>query len=241
MSNELYSNYLQRRPRAQSLELLKRWHSHLFEMALGKKPDELRILEVGPGLGLFAEVCRERGHDYRFVDTSSAIHRELTDRGFEGYLCALEDLNQEQSRFDVVWMSHVLEHSPSWLDARQMLASAFERLSHEGVVVVVSPDLLSLKREFWNSDATHGYPTTLKNVAQLLLDVGFGTVDAWHHRFGSRKTIWKMIAWVLCLTPHSVFDRILSNERYRLRDGLVYSWKTVFGWRQIMVIGRRGH
>jgi hypothetical protein len=136
-------------------------------------------------------------------------------------------------------MSHVLEHSPSRLDARAMVDCVRRLLSDGGAVIVVSPDLLSWGDEFWNVDWSHGYPTTIRNLSQFLSDVGFSDIVARYHRNGSFSFVQRVLMATLSLVPHRVIDRILTPDRHSLGDGMLYSWKAVFGWRQILIRARK--
>lgn len=238
MNEDLYSDYIRREPHPKSAVLIRKWHQKLLDLAT----DDLEyhpksVLEIGPGHGYFAEHCRNRGIDYEFCDTSPAVFEKMNRLGFKGHLGMLHEVSSALGKYDMIWMSHVLEHSPSWIDARQLVAEARDLLSPEGAVVVVSPDVLSWRREFWNVDWSHGYPTSIRNVSQLCSDVGLENVKARHHRNASSNIIVRAIFAGLTLAPHRILDRLLSPSRHRLGDGFVYSWKAVFGWRQILVKG----
>ena len=161
----------------------------------------------------------------------------MTNKGYSGYVSLINELDGSLGTFDMVWMSHVLEHSPSWLEARSMVDAARSLLKGGGVLVVVSPDLLSWRHQFWNVDATHGYPTTLRNVVQLLGDVGLVEVLARHHRSASFNPLIRALTRLVCLLPHRLIDPILDRDRYQRGEGYLSSWKALFGWRQIFVIG----
>ena len=130
-------------------------------------------------------------------------------------------------------MSHVLEHSPTWVDARNLLDDSRKLLAENGSIVVVGPDAIDWGRQFWNIDATHGYPTTSRNVIQLCDDVGLDVLAAKYHRNASFHLLTRAIFCVLSTIPHQIVDRILTPPRSRVGDGLLISWKAVFGWRQI--------
>lgn len=240
MNNDLYSDYVRREPHPKGATLIRRWHGRLLELAMQQthtKPN--RVLEVGPGHGYFAEQCSKHGIEYEFCDTSPAVIAKMTDLGFNGYLGQLTEVKDQLNSYDLVWFSHVLEHAPTWLDAREMIAVAQELLNDNGAVIVVSPDVLSWRREFWNVDWSHGYPTSIRNVSQLFSDVGLKDISAKHHRNGSFSIVQRALISTLCVIPHRLIDRTLSPSRYRLGDGFAYSWKCVFGWRQIFVVGFR--
>jgi hypothetical protein len=240
MNGELYSDYMQREPHPRNAVFIKRWHGKLLKLALKDLPYEPKsVLEIGPGHGYFAEHCRDARFRYEFCDTSPAVLSKMNELGFHGHLGLVQEVAPDLGRYDMIWMSHVLEHSPTWLAAREMVSTCRDLLSEEGLVVVVGPDALSWRREFWNVDWSHGYPTTIRNVSQLFNDVGLKNVVARHHRNGSDRfhirAIFSLISWA----PHRLIDRCLTPGRYKLGDGLLYSWKAVFGWRQIIVAGRK--
>jgi len=236
MSGELYSDYMQRLPHPASAKLIRRWHGNLLTTAIRNLENPpRRVFEIGPGHGYFADHCRERGIDYEFCDTSPAVVASMNELGHKGYLGLVHEVYSQLGKYDLVWMSHVLEHSPTWLDARKMVDTAHELLSAGGVAVVVSPDVLNWRREFWNVDWSHGYPTSIRNVSQLCNDVGFKNIDAIHHRNGSSNLIIRAMVSVITMVPHRLIDRLLTPKRYKIGDGFTYSWKCVFGWRQIMV------
>jgi len=235
MSEELYSNYVNREPHPRNVRYIKNWHGRLLAMALETIEAPRRVLEIGPGHGYFAEVCSAKGLEYRYCDTSPSVHRKMADLGYQGELGLITEVADRLGEFDLIWMSHVLEHSPSWLDAREMIDCSRSLLSKSGALVVISPDLLSWGDEFWNVDWSHGYPTTVRNVSQLLSDVGFREIVAKHHRNGSSSLFQRALMAALSVIPHRVVDRLLTPKRHVLGDGMMYSWKVIFGWRQIFV------
>ena len=238
MNGELYSDYMQREPHPRNAVFIKRWHGKLLKLAIRDLQQTPRsVLEIGPGHGYFAEHCRDSGFTYDFCDTSPAVFSKMNELGFQGQLGMIQDVAPNLGRFDMIWMSHVLEHSLSWLAAREMVATCRDLLNDNGVIVVVGPDALSWRREFWNVDWSHGYPTTVRNVCQLFSDVGLKNVRGFHHRNASNRTLAKACFMVLTLIPHRFVDLFLTPERHKIGDGLTYSWKAVFGWRQILVVG----
>lgn len=219
---------------------ISRWHYRLYVTLLRNRFSGLvKVLEIGPGHGYFAEICVAEGHHYEFEDSSETVVQDLLGRNFVGRLINPQLIPSVPANIDVIWLSHVLEHCPSWFDARQMLEILSRRLAVGGEIVVIGPDALSWRHNFWNSDFSHGYPTTLRNVAQILDDVGLDITFASIHRGGyfqlSRRSVFAMLA----LLPHQVLDKLFRIKRFGVSDGLVTSWKTIFGWRQIAVSGKR--
>ena len=238
MSDELYSNYIRRQPHARSERFISNWHLKLLRLALeNKKTKVLNVLEIGPGHGYFAQHCISMGLNYEFIDNSKAVFNKLTELGMNGHLGLISEVSDQiDKKFDLIWMSHILEHSPTWVDARNLLNVARKLLAEDGSIVVIGPDAIHWRRQFWNIDATHGYPTTLRNVIQLCDDVGLQTSIAKHHRNASFGVFSRVIFLSLSCIPHTWVDRFLSPARARLGDGYLISWKAVFGWRQIFII-----
>jgi len=168
------------------------------------------------------------------------VFNKLTELGMSGHLGLVNEVSgQIAKKFDLIWMSHVLEHSPTWVDARNLLDDARKLLAENGSIVVVGPDVIDWGRQFWNIDATHGYPTTLRNVIQLCDDVGLQTSIAKHHRNASIGVFSRIIFSSLSCIPYMWVDRFLSPARAHLGDGYLISWKAVFGWRQIFIMAER--
>lgn len=242
MENDLYSDYVRREPHPRNAVFIQRWHGRLLKLALKiSKNSSSKVLEIGPGHGYFANECTKQGLDYEFCDTSAAVVEKMTALGHTGHLGLLHDISGQLTKYDLIWMSHVLEHSPSWLEARRLIDDAKSLLNPGGMIVVVSPDALNWRREFWNVDWSHGYPTTIRNVSQLFSDVGLSRVLGVHHRNASKSIVVRAVFSILAKSPHQIIDRVLTPQRARLGDGFLYSWKAVFGWRQIMVIGYQGN
>ena len=76
----------------------------------------------------------------------------------------------------------------------------------------------------------------VRNVAQLADDVGLSVINAKHHRNANFDIISKAAFSVLSVLPHRLIDCILTPERSKIGDGLLISWKAVFGWRQIFIV-----
>ncbi len=234
---DLYSNYIKREPHARNQRFIRNWHKKLLKHALSDSEITVKnVLEIGPGHGYFATHVVDMGMDYEFIDTSPAVHVKMKNQGFDGYLGTVGDFLDSKKKFDLIWLSHVLEHSPTWVDARNLLSDSAGLLSPTGRIVIIGPDAQCWGREFWNGDATHGYPTTLRNVLQLADDVGLSVNKAKHHRNANFNVISKAVFFVLSTLPHRLIDRLLTPERSKKGDGLLYSWKTVFGWRQIFIV-----
>lgn len=214
------------------------WFRNITQTSLDSNT---RLLEVGVGHGYFAEIA-DKSVLYEALEMSI----ELSERGKTlGYKVRVGDVAQMpddlREQFDVCWMSHVLEHAPTWLDARRMLQGAVDSLKPGGELVIIAPDYHSWKKYFWDTDWSHGYPTTIRRSIQLLNDVGVTTTFAKSHRFGGPSLLQRFLGIGLCVVPHQLVDLCVTPQRRRFGEGYTYSLKTLLGWRQIFIVAKKAN
>jgi len=237
MTGGLYTEFASNKPSKLGLRALRFQQSQLLERVIAQTGEVTSVLEVGPGWGAFATLCREREIIYEFIDNSPAISELMIAEGFAGQCGATDDLQKIQA--STIWMSHVLEHSPTWKEARDMLSHLSE-IAREGTrIVIIGPDFLSWRSEFFNVDSTHGYPTTLRNVVQLVQDVGLTVSYARHHRLASTRSLVRLIAAVLVIVPWSLMDRLSLSRKDAGRGGFFFNFKVNFLLRQLCVVAKK--
>ena len=237
-----YSEYIQdRKPSDFGNRLISNWHVKLLNFVIRRNEliPKQRFLEIGPGHGQFADCVFKKQFEYFFVDMSTSVYESMHSAGFSGHNGKLSELPDTFGNFDVIWISHVLEHCATWVEAREMIEQAKARLEKDGILTIVSPDILSYRAEFWSSDFSHGYPTSIRNVAQLMSDVGLKVIQSSHHRNGRFSPIGRLFPALVTLVPHNLIDLIISPKRRIKGEGFFYSWKSIFGWRQILVVGQK--
>jgi 2-polyprenyl-3-methyl-5-hydroxy-6-metoxy-1,4-benzoquinol methylase len=240
MANTLYSDYESRRPHPSLDFLVVNWHKRLFHLAIKKiQPlKDFTMLEIGPGHGYLARHCLKHNIEYQAIDTSPAVVQTLRSQGISVTEGELDRLNAHKS-YDLLWMSHVLEHMKDWTTARETVAAAEKVLSQGGHIVIISPDINSWRQHFWEVDWSHGYQTSLRSTIQLLSDVGLEITYASHHRGGSTKHLARALFGLSTLLPHRILDAIISPSRSKRGDGFIYTWKILFAWRQVIIIARK--
>ncbi len=101
------------------------------------------VLDVGCGYGFFLGAALDAGYDAYGVDVArtaiETARRTYPDRVFHG---AVEDVPElEGRRFDVIFVSHLIEHICDPVPFVQNLAA---RLTDIGVLVLVTPNIKSL-------------------------------------------------------------------------------------------------
>lgn len=236
-----YDEYLSQRsihPRFE--KLVVSWHEKMLKL-LQKSGLQVnkntRLLEVGYGHGYFASIAVDSGITYKAVDISEAVIAHGLSLGHD--VSTPNVLAGEE--FDFIYCSHVLEHCADWLSAREMIAEYSKYLRPGGHFVIIGPDFLDWKEELWSTDFSHGYPTTRRNVVQLMGDVGLNHVAATYHRGGHSSLLVRAVLSLICAAPHVLIDQLLTPNRAKRGEGFFYSWKTMFGWRQLFIVGQKTH
>ena len=101
------------------------------------------ILDIGCGFGYFVREAAAAGYDAYGVDLAAdairVAERHLPGKVFQGEFESVAEL--EGKHFDVIFASHLIEHIP---DPRTFVANLAERLTVDGVVAFVTPNVSSL-------------------------------------------------------------------------------------------------
>lgn len=119
------------------------------------------LLDIGAGEGVASEEAIRRGFDVRACEPSPQCRKEFLDRnGFEPDPSFFDNEYAEENchQFDVVLLSHVLEHLP---DPEQILNNVSLVLRPRGVVIIAVPLFGSVitavmgKRDFFVTPPEH--------------------------------------------------------------------------------------
>lgn len=141
-----------------------------FRWALKFFPEGSTILDVGCGDGLMLEKFLEVGFHPIGVSLNVAEVRIARKKGLDARVVDMHDLAEfGESKFDVVWCRHTLEHS---LSPYCVLLEVYRVLKPNGHVIIVLPS------QFWDDMPLH---YSLMNGDQLqtyLVKVGFTLVLA---------------------------------------------------------------
>lgn len=136
------------------------------------------VLEIGPGRGVFADICLEKSIEYFAVEPNQQMAVSLEERGANVVRAMVPPLPDLDKEFDVVVMINVMEHMNSMQDALQLTGQIRDVLKPKGKLVICSPDYLNLRHNFFNCDFSHNYITTRRRLRQLLLSAGFENIKS---------------------------------------------------------------
>lgn len=134
----------------------------LDRLATGSTPP--RLLDVGCGTGEFLQASRELGIEALGIDVDASIERYAKEKyGFDVVTGMLDENSFEADRFDIVVLSHVIEHLP---DPNPLLAVIRKILKPGGVFLVATPNAdsflcdLHILRSALSHRAKKGYNLT---------------------------------------------------------------------------------
>lgn len=137
------ADYWNRQEGARELEEVH-WEARrrLFEKALsrieaGRKPG--RVVDLGGGVGYFAEAALRRGWDAYSMDTSPLAQAAAAERIGADRSLSAQDLAGHKAACDLVTVWCVIAHV---VDPQAILAEAVELLKPGGTLLVTTPNFL---------------------------------------------------------------------------------------------------
>jgi len=134
-----------------------------------------RILEVGPGPGWFARswLARHPKTTYYAIETDTSCHKLLGEIGVR--LLSDKNISSEEGLFDLVVMTHVLEHVANPVD---FLVESTRRLRSGGVLFIEVP---CRDWEHKTLDEPHLLFFDKKSMQHLLERIGFEKIQLSYH------------------------------------------------------------
>jgi SAM-dependent methyltransferase len=171
----------------------------------------LSFLEIGVGTGRIATALKNLGiGEFVGVEPNSRLAEYSRHRGFDVREFELPNLLKEwQDSFDAVASFHVLEHAPTYIDARLWVKEMIRVTKPGGKILVAAPDIRITKELFWDSDWSHGFPTTPRRVAQIGDDLGLKTIYAGNFAIGTTNVFISILAkFINRLIPTRIVDSL---------------------------------
>lgn len=222
--------------------ILKTQDTFLMRLLLSfSKKDNINILEIGPGMGHFAEVCsRYKNIHYQAIEANEKLASLLKEKGFNVDQCLIPPINKDSDSFDIILLSHVLEHMNDCKTAVALIKECSRILKKDGIIIIVSPDYLSCRFDFFEVDYTHNYVTTLRRIKQLIEDENFATLctDYISGPFRGRKLTFlvnQLIRFLYFTRFPYIFSLCLKTDILKEK---IYYVKTSF-LRNFVIIARK--
>jgi 2-polyprenyl-3-methyl-5-hydroxy-6-metoxy-1,4-benzoquinol methylase len=153
------------------------YHQRLARKLSRIKTSQRRVLDIGCGDGAFLTEMKALGWQCKGLEMDEkAAKRARDERGLDIVNSTIEGARFESGSFDLIVLSHVLEHVPH---PRQALRWVREWLTDDGYLFVTLPNVDSWERRRFGKDwypwdiprhFTHFSPSTL---SKLMAEEGF--------------------------------------------------------------------
>jgi len=157
------------------------------------------LLEVGCMYGFLLDQAQKYGYNAYGVEISQeAASYARENLGLNVFNCTLEDELFDSQFFDVVFLSHLIEHLE---DPKAVMTKIFRLLKNDGVVIILCPNIDSLMAKLmrenwaWLAPPEHLYHFEPRTISKLLSDVGFRKIDITSRR-GDLSYL-RYISWIL--------------------------------------------
>jgi len=135
-----------------------------------------KLLEIGCGTGSFLIEAKQQGFDVTGLDASSNYIESINNLGLNVKYGRIEDVNFEYKKFDVIAMSHLLEHIEN---PTSFLENVKKYLTPNGILFIVVPNADSLTNRILGykhpvyQQADHLYFFSKKTLTNYLESSGF--------------------------------------------------------------------
>jgi len=145
---------------------------------VGYFPANGLVADIGCGDGVFLDLLKESGRRGIGVDHTEKFVAQIKERGLEVVReDAFDFLRENQSKFDGVLASHIIEHFPA-TKGLELIELICDALRPGGVAVMITPayhDLSVSGERFW-LDISHVRPYPLKLLREVFLHLGMDIV-----------------------------------------------------------------
>jgi SAM-dependent methyltransferase len=172
-----------------------------------------RILEIGPGRGVFADICLKKGIEYSAVEPNKEMAASLEKRGADVICAMVPPLPALDKEFDIVVMINVMEHMNSMQDALQIARQIRGVLKPKGKLVICSPDYLNLRHNFFNADFSHNYITTRRRLQQLFVSTGFDNIKSCYLSGPLTGFVCCLVTAVVSRLPFGLFNAFFPDNK----------------------------
>lgn len=217
----------------------RRWSRQAAEytlrLALRHAAPLNRVVEIGPGRGALANVCRTWGIRYVGVDANIGLLEHL-EAGSS--VCSfVPPIPLSSAICDAVIANHVLEHAVNLPQAQLLIAEMCRVVRPGGIVVVTSPDVLWEGMEFWDCDYSHNFVTTARRLHQLFRDQDLEVAHLVYVHNHIEGVAGAIVGRIIRLVPYHVPGSTPLSPLYIER---LYKLRMTFA-RSVVIIGRRTH
>ena len=215
--------------------ILARSNKNILEHLLTffKANQTLSILEIGPGKGYFYQATRRFRSRiaYHAFDRNKVMLKNLgISKIYHGEASKLVHFKK---KFHIIYAAYVIEHLKDGIAVFEMIKNCKKYLHKDGIIVFIAPNTITQGMEFWNSDYTHTYPTTKRNVSMAFHDNGITDISIFEFNdmalwLTGDSGLWIWIVRVCQILfffynyriTHMIFSFIYTKKEYDLDSAL---------------------
>jgi len=204
-----------------SLFFLKSRFGPLSER-IGKKG---KILDIGAGDGFFLEMVRGLGWEVAGVELESGAAVFASQRGLSVFGGELVEAKYKDNSFDVVHLSHVLEHTT---DPRATIREVQRILKPGGKIIIKVPNFLGLAYKIFPQALDiprHLFHFNKRNLSILLSSTGFKNIKIKHYSVGVIQAHLLKVFQKIYFTPLFLFIDIIFNSMRRGDSFVISAYK----------------
>jgi SAM-dependent methyltransferase len=190
-----------------------------------KDGHKIKLLEIGPGKGMFAELCIKNGIEYLVIEGEEGMAKDLSDKNIK-VINGIVPPFCVNKKFDIIYMNQVFEHMDDLGMAKQLLSDCIKNLNNGGLLYISCPEISFWKEDFFACDYTHNFPTSLKRLEQMFYDFDLKIISKGYcafifSSFLSSYTISFLtrIAWNL-----GVIKLLFPRKAYKVKCSLLPSF-----------------
>lgn len=211
-----FDRFFEDKPTRIGLQLVRKAMRQALRELL-KYADITRVIEIGPGRGLFGKACLERNIEYLGVDSNTKGCELLRQEGLNMVQALVPPFPKDTKPADAFVAMHVIEHMSTLEKATEFVQSAKQLLNKNGLILLVSPDIRYIKEWFWCCNYSHNYVTSVSRLVQLLDENGFEILQA-RPRSLYFFFPWSHIIWFMArLIPYRLLET-LSGRNYERKS-----------------------
>jgi 2-polyprenyl-3-methyl-5-hydroxy-6-metoxy-1,4-benzoquinol methylase len=170
-----YDSFFNRKKNRLGSLLVERLFEKLAKIAGKYFP--IKILEIGIGNGIFYEKLKKEipQMEYTGIEANNTMFEEAKKKGIDVIRSFIPPFpqNLEKGSFDLIIMSHVLEHFRDYREILEVLNGINALLKPSGKLLLFYPCARDYGIDFFDCDYSHSYITTQSRVKDLLFDSGF--------------------------------------------------------------------
>lgn len=228
-----YDHYSQDKPTGFGKWLAVNVSERIFEFAQIRQG--YRVLEIGPGRGVFADICLNKGVDYRAIEPNEKMADNLQKRGINVMRNVVPPIPEMGQTFDVVVMNSVMEHMDTMMVALGLAKEVYGLLNPGGRFVIYAPDYSNWRHHFFIGDFSHNYITTWRRLEGLLISAGFEDIKGRYQSIIFTGALGYLISALASWLPFGWFDAMFPKSRLLHK---LYKLQITF-LRRVLILGKK--